>query len=133
MSALHVAHRLTQRVTDEAAGIAGNCMVACFASVYGDAIEDWPALEYGDAWWARTVEAWAKRGYAITPAWPDAVLPAGAAFAIGTTHRHPTRTHVVVYVDGRMVHDPHPDRTGLLDVQQYWVLAATDPNAGGTR
>lgn len=42
---------------------------------------------------------------------------------------HPPRgvSHMVVYHDGKLAHDPHPSRAGILEVKRTWVLAPLDP------
>jgi hypothetical protein len=31
-------------------------------------------------------------------------------------------THIVIYEKGEMVHDPHPDNTGVLNEKEFWYL-----------
>lgn len=35
--------------------------------------------------------------------------------------------HMVVYQDGRLLHDPHPSRKGIDKVEQTWLLVPLDP------
>lgn len=35
--------------------------------------------------------------------------------------------HCVVYQNGDMVHDPHPDKTGIEDKKDVMVLVSIDP------
>lgn len=49
----------------------------------------------------------------------------GEFYAVtGVSPRDPRIRHIVIYRDGVMVHDPHPDRTGLTEVQDqyHWAL-----------
>jgi hypothetical protein len=53
----------------------------------------------------------------------------GEAYAVaGVSPRDPRIHHVVIYRDGLMVHDPHPDRTGLaiVDDEYHWTLRPAD-------
>lgn len=30
--------------------------------------------------------------------------------------------HIVIMYDGKVVHDPHPSRSGLLEIEAVWIL-----------
>ncbi len=46
----------------------------------------------------------------------------------GVSPRHPEVYHIVIYKDGKMVHDPHPDQTGLARVvaEYHWSLRSNN-------
>jgi hypothetical protein len=59
---------------------------------------------------------------------PDSPFPLpepGEPYLVsGISPRDPNVHHIVIYQDGQMVHDPHPDRTGLasLDDDFRWTI-----------
>ena len=36
--------------------------------------------------------------------------------------------HEVVYLDGKMIHDPHPSNAGITTVKDVFVLVPKDPS-----
>jgi len=130
--------RITQRFPfrQDAGGQVGDCLRVAVASLLGMGIDDVPhfaAIEHGrpaddplrHAWW------WALVGWcrllepafdvvSLDPldrhAWPDPDDPddplLGCYLLTGPSPRGPW-LHTVVAKAGRVVWDPHPDRTGL--------------------
>ncbi len=121
----------------------GNCLMACVASILEVGLDALPDLfemcctsqekdgtvhwDDGD-WWSML------RGGVAVHGW-DAVYrgdhpenaPSGYAIAGGPggralDERGQDRGHCVVYLDGVMVHDPHPDKTGLSGPIEDWIL-----------
>lgn len=43
-------------------------------------------------------------------------------FVAGTSPRNPDINHIVIYQNGKMVHDPHPDQTGILSEEWFSQL-----------
>jgi hypothetical protein len=43
-------------------------------------------------------------------------------FVIGKSPRNKDINHIVIFQNGIMVHDPHPDRTGLLTHETFTVI-----------
>jgi hypothetical protein len=40
----------------------------------------------------------------------------------GVSPRSPDIRHGVIYQRGKMVHDPHPSRAGLVNIQDFFVI-----------
>ena len=106
----------------------GDCWRACIASILEcdidifpdpNRIKDWSTL-YND-----TVELLDKMGYSYESI-PVSMLRCdcrGYIIAIGKSPRSKRKriTHAVVWNNG-IVHDPHPDRTGLLDITRFEII-----------
>ena len=114
----------------------GNCVAACVATIlglplaqvphfiefgiaYGDS-EDVKEVSHGNNWWAMMLGFLAGRGLwvveldTVTDADPDEFVLVAGMSPRGVVHQ-------VVYREGRLWHDPHPSRAGVLDVRE--VLA----------
>lgn len=130
----------------------GNCLTAVVASLLELPIEavpnfvqdhvDHSETEDDDAgdwnWWTRLHRFLAEHGQqmyylrnvdSIDPVPADtATFPdpdPGEHYAVaGISPRDPRIHHIVIYRDGVMVWDPHPDRTGLtkVDDEYHWTL-----------
>lgn len=123
----------------------GNCFMACIASILEVPLEKLPNLYeetcswdkeseqwiHGD-WWSVTLKAVRNHGWELIFVARGDVAPQGYAIAGGDSPREEAMTedgenagHAVVYLDGiDLVHDPHPDRTGLLnnEVTEWYLL-----------
>lgn len=109
----------------------GNCMAACFASVTGVPLDEIDAAltDEADHWWNNLRRVLNGYGWDTTICYqngPDGCVPQGYAVAGGPSPRangDPDQPgHAVVYLDGRMIHDPHPDRSGLGGPIEEWYL-----------
>ena len=40
----------------------------------------------------------------------------------GGSPRHPDLTHVTIWKNGKMVHDPHPDNLGITDQRYFEII-----------
>lgn len=110
----------------------GNCWTACIASLLELPIEDVPdfvqiEVDGGDSWWDQTVQFLTDRGHQLTWVHPGAP---GDGFYIqtGLSPRSPAVDgkdvyHAVIYQWGELVHDPHPDQTGLLTTAEAYGVA----------
>lgn len=117
----------------------GNCVAACVASIvavplervphfiefgiaYGDS-DDVHAVSAGNNWWAMMLGYLAANGYwpveleAITDADPDEFLLVAGMSPRGVLHQ-------VIYREGRLWHDPHPSRDGVLDIREVLAIRA---------
>lgn len=127
----------------------GNCLTAVVASLLELPIEDVPNFVQDhvdhDAdnndewnWWTRLHKFIGERGQrmhylrnvedpspipADTATFPDPE-PGEFYTVSGISPRDPRIFHIVIYRDGEMAHDPHPDRTGLAVVKDeyHWTL-----------
>ena len=108
-------------------GQKGDCWRACIASIIECDIElfpdpnvitDWPML------YNNTLEMLEKMGYHYDSI-PVSGLKCdhGYIIAIGKSPRSKRKriTHAVVW-NNMIVHDPHPDNTGLLDITRFEIL-----------
>jgi hypothetical protein len=103
----------------------GNCLSACVATYLDLPLEDVPHwAEYqrdeGTAWWHHWLGFMAGRGL-----WPTELddpadaEPGELVFVCGPSERGVL--HQVLYRDGRLFHDPHPSKAGLLAVTEVLV------------
>lgn len=115
----------------------GNCVAACIASLldepldkvphfiefgiaYGDS-EDVHAVSAGNNWWAMMLGYLAARGW-----WPvelEKVTDADTHEFVLVAGMSPRGVlHQVIYREGRLWHDPHPSRAGVLDVREALAI-----------
>lgn len=110
----------------------GNCLQAVLASLLDLPLESVPHFvqdhvdHNGDQdgewnWWTRMIRWLRTRGYTIefTNLEDDRYLAVA-----GPSPRGMGIHHIVIYKDGKMVHDPHPDSTGILEEQTIWTLVS---------
>ncbi len=121
----------------------GNCLSAALASVLEIDTADVPHFvqeeEDGGRYWFDAMQAWlAGRNLWMVDLPRHIVMyqlpPTAIIFATGISPRCPAgkTNHMVVYQAGKIVHDPHPDGTGLANDPQDWgfyALAKLDPAA----
>lgn len=107
---------------------AGNCFMACVASILEIGLEECPDLTEahtagGGEWWQVTQDFLWQRSYQgiYFPAVPfRGMAPSGWSIMSGTAARG--LQHCCVAWSGGVAHDPHPDHSGLLDVRSYITL-----------
>ena len=121
----------------EFGGEKGNCFAACLASVFEIPIEAAPDLWAGEQrglYWVQIVNDWLKpRGLWYCDVKFLGISPKGYHLIGGQSARG--LSHAVVGFNGEMVHDPHPDGAGLVEVQDFGLFIARDPSlllASGT-
>lgn len=129
----------------------GNCLSAVVASLLELPIDQVPDfvqdhVDHMDEnenagewdWWSRLHQFVAERGHKIcylspvdNPNWegsPEHWFPVpepGEFYTVGgISPRDPQIHHIVIYREGEMVWDPHPDRTGVTEVDDsyHWTL-----------
>ena len=102
----------------ERRGVLGNCLQAAVAAAMGlelGAVPHFAAF----TWWEPAARLWLRgRGldWQMKPG-----IPAGRSIVVGRSPRQ-TGAHAVVGQDGEIVWDPHPDRSGLVDVIHSYLL-----------
>jgi len=134
----------------------GNCLTAVVASLLNLPIEAVPNFVQEDVdsggekdWW---VSCWTfiheQDAHMVLlrdhtqPASPFPLPEPGEVYTVsGPSPRDARVHHVVLFRDGEMVHDPHPDRTGLLSFADDYrwtirpgpnkILPATEDTANG--
>ena len=94
--------------------VKGNCYAACLASVLERPIDQvFEVWDHGDRW-ADGLQKWLfENGLTMLTVSARELEPGQFAIASGKSPRNPQNGHAVVWQDGKCVHDPHPDRTGL--------------------
>ena len=114
----------------------GNCFSACIASVLEIGINEVPNVAKDFAWFQIMDEFVNKYGYGLylmeRKEIPVSDIWCKHAYIIanGQSPRHENRTHSVVYKNGKMVHDPHPDNIGLDGKpKSYIFFIALNPKA----
>lgn len=122
----------------------GNCLPACIASLLECPIEDVIQIQkyfapHND--WGKALKDWfATKGYEFLPAdefvwWHPKLVPSPKPgefktidlsatkdkyyIVTGQSPRHEGSLHCVIYQNGNMVHDPHPDNTGVLNIDSF--------------
>lgn len=129
----------------------GNCLTAVVASLLELPIEDVPNFVQDDVdhegdpdwdWWTTLHRFITERGYQMhylaVPGGPPSAFPLpkpGEHYAvIGLSPRGPQGLihHIVIHRDGQMVHDPHPDGTGLVKITDSYHWTIREPTDEGT-
>jgi hypothetical protein len=117
----------------------GNCWTACVASILEVSLDDLRDVEAAHAEqaqlylegvdWDWTPILKVLHGHAVTLGWwPPETRLAGYTIACGPAPRG--LDHACVALDGEVVHDPHPSRAGLREIELYTLIA---PIAGVNR
>lgn len=112
----------------------GDCFRAALASLLDLPLASVPNFVEAAYWW-QELEAWlGARGYdPMRLPWPPPTgvtwQPGGYYLASGESPRDHALRHAVVYLDGRLAHDPHPDGTGLAGEPDAVILLI--PRHGG--
>lgn len=109
----------------------GNCMQACVASIFEMALDKVPNfMENGLHQFYDKLEKWCN-SYGLLAL--DIIVTAPLLLkdtyvvAVGQSPRSKDKKHGVVWYNG-IVHDPHPDRIGLIgDPERYTVFIIKDP------
>lgn len=105
------------------------CWIACMASLTGIPLGEFPQPPTDDRnAESETAYDTAVRAFLMERGWRLHTvrldIPEGYAIASGKSPRREGFWHSVVYRDGVLAHDPHPDRTGLggNPVDEYEIL-----------
>lgn len=109
-------------------GVGGNCVQASVASILNLPLTDVPHfLEIAPepVQWEFAMQDWLEeRGIGYIRREGEYIFD-GYYLASGPSPRGVS--HMVVYRDGNLAHDPHPSRAGILSVARTFVLAPLDP------
>ena len=114
------------RFYDKDKSLRGNCMQAAVASILElplDAVPNFIEEEAG--FWPSFTTFLRSRGFIYLdlhehPSGPDCFY-----LASGDSPR--AIKHTVIYRNGRLVHDPHPSRAGLLTLDMITLLIPINP------
>lgn len=107
-------------------GEIGDCVRAVTASILELNIEDVPHFvkeQPGSEWyntWESFMISHGTTPIMITPPWNSIPKPLGYYLASGPAVRG--CKHIVIMLNGEIVHDPHPSRKGLSDIEAIWIL-----------
>lgn len=117
--------------------IEGNCFEACIASLLECSIKEIPILNDNHSEFNHVTKPWSKKlvdfldikglcfvemtftGGKEIGYW---LFHSGYSIITGKSPREGNILHCVVAYQGKMVHDPHPDNTGLEDIQMIGFL-----------
>jgi len=112
----------------------GNCLAACVASILECRLEDVPDLWEGEQAgknWLMLLNGWLRERHGLAyfcanPMKPDSGFsawwfPKDCYYVVGgkSPREYVPAGHACVGLNGRIVHDPHPSRAGLLAVEDY--------------
>lgn len=109
----------------------GNCLQAALASILDLSLDDVPHFVQDDQdhaddeswhWYARMLAWLDSRGLHLRDG--EGAPPGSLVLALGTSPRG--LGHIVIQRDGALVHDPHPDRTGLVSVETTWRFVTAE-------
>ena len=92
--------------------------------------DNWDVNNFYDAWWWDMWNAWFEANNLLryrvdynkfTPRYTE--HPAGYTILIGASPRNPNKVkHAVVAFNGKLVHDPHPDHSGLMSMEEFEII-----------
>lgn len=109
----------------DANGVPGDCWKACVASLLDvedyDSVPHFVALEH---WWAETYKyVHETTGQSLRKWRTHSIIPEGLDLLIGVGPSPRGDFHHAVIVDrvGALVHDPHPSRMGILEVEEFFA------------
>lgn len=108
-------------------GDVGDCVRAATASVLDLDREEVPHFlreKPGSDWyedWELFMIEHGVRPIMIHVPWNSPPKPTGYYLASGPSPRG--FKHMVVMWDGKLAHDPHPSRAGLVEIEAVWILA----------
>lgn len=118
----------------------GNCWTACIASMLELDIEEVPNFvqigsEGGENYFDHTLRFLKEHGYQlINISQPDAVALKDVYYIqSGISPRGPDVNgenvyHAVIYQNGKLAHDPHPDNTGILTEEWACLIEKIEPD-----
>lgn len=114
-------HKGLTPVTDR-----GNCFPACIASILEMECEDVIQIQelYDENDWSQKLCDWLfERGYVWRYATIEEIRSTDKYLLVtGESPRFKGTLHVTIYQNGKMVHDPHPDNTGILDERNFEII-----------
>lgn len=107
----------------------GNCFSTCVACLLRVPVQEVPnfCVERPSRWLGDCNDWLRKRGWTLLylrgPEWPPFLLAHHPGLTVVAGGPGPRGAdHCVLMRDGVLLHDPHPDGTGLLQVEDVMVL-----------
>ncbi len=122
------------KLHDPENGVVGNCMDTCYANYLGVDISQCPAFEElfscskpNGFWWDVVLLWWSQLGYEHFQSTMHSDVPKECDyyFVTGISPRNASVHHLVIYKDGALFFDPHPDNTGIVtntECSFEWVV-----------
>lgn len=109
----------------------GNCVQACLASFLGVGLMDIPNLwkdgATADRFWHNFRKTAESYGWRVMMHEDKDLRPDFPYFASGVSPRDPEVRHMVVMQGEHLLHDPHPDGTGVTAITTVWTLHPLEP------
>lgn len=106
--------------------IIGDCVRAVTASILELELKDVPHFckEYHNNWYYKWVNFMYEHGIILKikiGPWKNNIpIPKEYYLASGTVKRG--GKHMIIMKGGKLVHDPHPSRAGLIHIENIWRL-----------
>ena len=123
---------IQQKLHDPSKDIVGDCFRACVASMLELDLERVPEFEedmrdddsvqwfYHLIYWCYYVH-FTKVEYFKAESSGHVVRPGAYYIVGGTSPRFHGENHAVIYKDGELVHDPHPEGTGIVGTPKHYM------------
>jgi hypothetical protein len=106
----------------------GDCMAACVASIFEVRLEQIPNfMENGAKDFNEKLDTWADaiglRTIDMRLETSEDILRDCYVIAVGPSPRDPeNHNHSIVWYNGKMVHDPHPSRDGIVGEPEVFTV-----------
>ncbi|MEW2164407.1 hypothetical protein AB0912_15645 [Streptomyces sp. NPDC007084] len=114
---------------DDPEGRPGNCLQAAVASLLELPLLAVPHFLLLDDWWGSLIAFCRLAGYDVYEQSPNRPCAYGLAFGLSERGVR----HAVCWIDGRIAHDPHPSRRGLLTLTELIALHPARPRHAALR
>lgn len=100
----------------------GDCVRACTASMLNMSIENVPNFIIFDKWYKKWINFLYKHDIKLKKIPFKNNIPTfkNYYFVSGNTCRK--THHMVIMKDGKIVHDPHPSKNGIIDICHIWEI-----------
>lgn len=103
----------------------GNCQQAAVASLLGLELDEVPNFMEAENFWCAVEDFFKSRGLCLIRVSPGIIWPGKCNYLAYGPSKRGVR-HACIYNRGVCVWDPHPSRTGLLEVDEINVVVPAD-------
>lgn len=107
-------------------GRIGNCLQAAVASILDRELNDVPhfcGVPEGCNWYGGMIQWLHNEGYVFLDVRGKSNLFYHTGYVIACGESERGAMHAVVYENGELVHDPHPSKAGILEIDHYYIIA----------
>lgn len=110
-------------------GEVGDCVRAITASILELDAKNVPhfvKLKPGHEWyddWEKFMQDHGVNPILIPGPWENGIIPKPLRYYLASGPADRGCKHIVIMHDGKLAHDPHPSRSGLLEIEAIWILA----------